>query len=271
MATRRAGDAHRSGHGPVLRPAHRREPGTWELAIRAETVPGGPPGVPLRKMYPLVLEPGKDVAIGARAPGGFGDGSRRSRRLGRGHRSRSSGWFFAQAAPPAGPRAARRSGSGMRSRGICFTVLAVSWPPSPSRAHSARRRRRRRPGCTGPGRAVGQGGPDAAVDPGPGLGHGRRRHQAAVGRSPGLRRRPQQPRRRGGAVHPRTPRGQRSQCPGHPPGFRHRAVRRVVDHHRRRQDRPARRERPHRARPGQRGDGRRRPGGRRRDDGRRGR
>ena len=44
-------------------------PGKWELAIRAETVPGGPPGVPLRKVYPLVLEPGKDVSIGDRPPG----------------------------------------------------------------------------------------------------------------------------------------------------------------------------------------------------------
>ena len=45
------------------------EPGTWDLAIRAETVPGGPPGVPLRKTYALALEPGKDVVIDARPPG----------------------------------------------------------------------------------------------------------------------------------------------------------------------------------------------------------
>ena len=44
-------------------------PGKWELSIRADTPPGGTPAVPLRKTYPLVLEPGKDVAVGARAPG----------------------------------------------------------------------------------------------------------------------------------------------------------------------------------------------------------
>ena len=46
------------------------EPGTWDLVIRAETLPGEPPGVPLRKMYALALEPGKDVTIDARPPGG---------------------------------------------------------------------------------------------------------------------------------------------------------------------------------------------------------
>ncbi|HKY75940.1 MAG TPA: hypothetical protein VJS45_07365, partial [Acidimicrobiia bacterium] len=40
-------------------------PGKKDIAIRAETQPGGTPGVPLRKMYSVVLEPGKDVAIGA--------------------------------------------------------------------------------------------------------------------------------------------------------------------------------------------------------------
>ena len=49
-------------------------PGKWEVAIRAETLPGGPPGVPLRKVYPLVLEPGRDVSIGDRPPGGSGVG-----------------------------------------------------------------------------------------------------------------------------------------------------------------------------------------------------
>jgi hypothetical protein len=53
--------------GPVTAAA-----GKWEFAIRAETLPGGPPGVPLRKSYPVVLEPGKDVAVGAKAPGGAG-------------------------------------------------------------------------------------------------------------------------------------------------------------------------------------------------------
>ena len=49
-------------------------PGKWEVAIRGETVPGGPPGVPLHKVYPVVLEPGKDFAIGARPPGDSGVG-----------------------------------------------------------------------------------------------------------------------------------------------------------------------------------------------------
>src|SRR5687767_3065573 len=40
-------------------------PGKKDIAIRAETQPGGTPGVPLRKVYSIVLEPGKDVAIGA--------------------------------------------------------------------------------------------------------------------------------------------------------------------------------------------------------------
>ena len=49
-------------------------PGKWEFAIRAETLPGGAPGVPLRKVYPVVLEPGKDVAFGGKPPGGSGIG-----------------------------------------------------------------------------------------------------------------------------------------------------------------------------------------------------
>jgi hypothetical protein len=49
-------------------------PGTWDLAIRAETVPGGPAGVPLRKMYEVALEPGRDVTIDAHPPGGSGLG-----------------------------------------------------------------------------------------------------------------------------------------------------------------------------------------------------
>jgi hypothetical protein len=44
-------------------------PGEHDVAIRAETLPGGPPGVPLRKVYSLDLEPGKDVGVGATAPG----------------------------------------------------------------------------------------------------------------------------------------------------------------------------------------------------------
>lgn len=39
-------------------------PGKRDIAIRAETQPGGTPGVPLRKVFSVVLEPGKDVAIG---------------------------------------------------------------------------------------------------------------------------------------------------------------------------------------------------------------
>jgi hypothetical protein len=48
--------------------------GKRDIAIRAETQPGGTPGVPLRKVYSVVLEPGKDVAIGARRPGRSGVG-----------------------------------------------------------------------------------------------------------------------------------------------------------------------------------------------------
>lgn len=40
-------------------------PGKRDITIRAETQPGGTPGVPLRKVFSVVLEPGKDVAIGA--------------------------------------------------------------------------------------------------------------------------------------------------------------------------------------------------------------
>jgi hypothetical protein len=43
-------------------------PGKWEVAIRADTLPGGVVGVPLRKTYDVTLEPGKDVALGGRAP-----------------------------------------------------------------------------------------------------------------------------------------------------------------------------------------------------------
>ena len=48
--------------------------GKRDIAIRAENVPGGTPGVPLRKVYSLVLEPGKDVVIGAGTPGRSGAG-----------------------------------------------------------------------------------------------------------------------------------------------------------------------------------------------------
>jgi hypothetical protein len=49
-------------------------PGKRDLAIRAETVPGGTPGVPLRKVYSLLLEPGKDVSVGGGGSGGSGAG-----------------------------------------------------------------------------------------------------------------------------------------------------------------------------------------------------
>lgn len=49
-------------------------PGRWEISIRADTLPGGEPAVPLRKTYPIVLEPGKDVAVRARGPGQRGPG-----------------------------------------------------------------------------------------------------------------------------------------------------------------------------------------------------
>jgi len=45
------------------------QPGQHDVAIRAETLPGGPPGVPLRKVYSVDLQPGKDIAFGATAPG----------------------------------------------------------------------------------------------------------------------------------------------------------------------------------------------------------
>ena len=50
-------------------------PGERDIAIRAETQPGGTPGLPLRKVYSVVLEPGKDVAIGGARPDGSGLGS----------------------------------------------------------------------------------------------------------------------------------------------------------------------------------------------------
>ena len=43
--------------------------GKWEIGIRADTLPGGLPGLPLYKAYPLVLQPGKDLAVGASASG----------------------------------------------------------------------------------------------------------------------------------------------------------------------------------------------------------
>jgi hypothetical protein len=91
--------------GPLTAP-----PGKWEFAIRAETLPGGAPGVPLRKVYPVVLEPGKDVAVGARPPGGSGVG------LAVPVASAVAtlaivGWFFLSRRRRPGPVPARRSSS----------------------------------------------------------------------------------------------------------------------------------------------------------------
>lgn len=47
-------------------------PGRWSLSVRADTLPGGVPGVPLRKSYPVSLEPGKDVTVGSSSPGRSG-------------------------------------------------------------------------------------------------------------------------------------------------------------------------------------------------------
>lgn len=49
-------------------------PGQWSVDVRADTLPGGVRGVPLRKTYPVFLEPGKDVSIDSSAPGGSGSG-----------------------------------------------------------------------------------------------------------------------------------------------------------------------------------------------------
>ena len=49
-------------------------PGKWQVGVRADTLPGGAAGVPLRKTYDVTLEPGKDVTVGARTPGGGGSG-----------------------------------------------------------------------------------------------------------------------------------------------------------------------------------------------------
>lgn len=49
-------------------------PGRWSVDVRADTLPGGVRGVPLRKSYPVSLEPGKDVSIDSSAPGGSGSG-----------------------------------------------------------------------------------------------------------------------------------------------------------------------------------------------------
>ena len=58
-----------TGGGQYSGPLAAVSPGSWEIVVRAETLPGGVPGVPLRKAYPLVLQPGQDVAVGAPASG----------------------------------------------------------------------------------------------------------------------------------------------------------------------------------------------------------
>jgi hypothetical protein len=45
------------------------EPGNWEFAVRADSLPGGVPAVPLQKSYPVVLQSGKDVVVGASGGG----------------------------------------------------------------------------------------------------------------------------------------------------------------------------------------------------------
>lgn len=50
------------------------DPGRWSLDLQADSLPGGVPGVPLRKTYPLVLEAGQDVTIESASPGGSGSG-----------------------------------------------------------------------------------------------------------------------------------------------------------------------------------------------------
>ena len=43
-------------------------PGRWQLVVRAESLPGGVPGIPLRKGYAVTLEPGRDMSLAGSAP-----------------------------------------------------------------------------------------------------------------------------------------------------------------------------------------------------------
>ncbi len=44
------------------------DPGKWSLVVRAQSRPGGEAAIPLQKPQTLVLEPGKDVAVGSTSP-----------------------------------------------------------------------------------------------------------------------------------------------------------------------------------------------------------
>ena len=49
-------------------------PGGSELVVRAESLPGGVAGIPLRKAYAVTLEPGRDVTLAGLAPAAGGGG-----------------------------------------------------------------------------------------------------------------------------------------------------------------------------------------------------
>ncbi|MGH9041204.1 MAG: hypothetical protein ACRDZ3_13340 [Acidimicrobiia bacterium] len=51
------------------------DPGRWSMDLRGDSLPGGTPGVPLRKSYSMVLEAGKDLTIETAASPGGGSGS----------------------------------------------------------------------------------------------------------------------------------------------------------------------------------------------------
>ena len=44
------------------------DPGKWSLTVRAQSRPGGVAAIPLQKPQALVLEPGRDVAVGSASP-----------------------------------------------------------------------------------------------------------------------------------------------------------------------------------------------------------
>ncbi|MDQ3944484.1 MAG: hypothetical protein M3357_04905 [Actinomycetota bacterium] len=48
--------------------------GNWSLMVRAQSRPGGEAAIPLQKAQTLVLQPGKDVAIGSASPAAAGSG-----------------------------------------------------------------------------------------------------------------------------------------------------------------------------------------------------
>ncbi|HYH50000.1 MAG TPA: hypothetical protein VEG38_10690, partial [Acidimicrobiia bacterium] len=100
------GDGRYSGSFTAL-------PGKWRLAIRAQSLPGGTPGVPLRKVYPLVLEPGKDVSIGAGSRRGGPGSGLAVPAVSAAATAAVLGWFF---------RGRRRSAV----RGVAVVALAVT-------------------------------------------------------------------------------------------------------------------------------------------------